>query len=172
MTNKNFFALMLIFLLIIQYRFLYLPGKNRIDYLNSSIAKKESELETLQKLCIEYKAQERTEDKNTVKIAREGFSLFSYTGGLITNHNLEKNIEGIQPLSVSKKEGFSIERVKLTLKDITLKQLYDFLYEIETSRDTIYIPEFRMHRNKEKNFLLGTEMELIAVKRIDQSSSP
>jgi hypothetical protein len=167
MTNKNFFALMLIFLLIIQYRFLYLPGKNRIDYLNSSIVKKESEFETLQKLCTEYKEQESTEDKNTVKIAREGFSLFSYTGALITNQNLEKNIDGIQPLPVSIKEGFSIERVKLTLKDITLKQMYDFLYKIETSGDTIYIPEFRMHRNKEKNFLLSTEMELTTVKKVD-----
>lgn len=164
MNNKKLFALLLVFLIIIQFKFVYSPAKNRLGSLNKLIGSRESELETLQKLCMEYREQENREREDAGKIAKADFSLFSYTGKLLAKHNLEKNVAGIQPLPLSEKEGFRIERLKLSLKSVTLKQLYDFLYEIESSQNAVFIPDFRMRKDKENPFFLSTEIELIAVK--------
>ncbi len=164
MDNKKFFTVLLLILIIIQIKFVYIPGKNRLISLNQVISDKKSDFETLQKLCLEYAKKTTRERENTVKTAKKGFSLFSYTGTLLTEQTLEKNVAGIQPMPSSEKGGFEIERLRLSLEDITLKQLYDFLYRIEKPGSYIYIPDFRMLKDKEKPFFVDTEMELIAVR--------
>jgi len=171
MNNKNLFALLLVFLIILQFKFVYSPGKNRLKSLNSLIENKEKEFETLKKLCAEYSEREDRNIEDAVKTARADFSLFSYAGGLLAGHKLEKSVAGIQPLPVSIKDGFSVERLKLSLQRVTLKQLYDFLYEIEGSQNAVYITDFRMRKDKDNPFFLSAEMELAAVKTANQDPS-
>lgn len=166
MDNKRLFMFLLIFLVIIQYKFVYLQGRGRVVSLNKVIEEKRSDLESLQKLCAEYKEKQKNEEENAVKVSGEDFSLFSYVGGLLTKRKLEKNITGIQPLPLSEKGSFKMERLSLSIKDVTLKQLYDFLYEIENSKNAVYTSYFVMRKNKEQPFFLNVEMELVALKSL------
>jgi len=169
--NKRFFAFLLVFVVIIQLRFVYFPARNKLNSLDKLLDTKESEFAELQKLCIEYKEQQKREKEETSQIAKEKFSLFSYVGNLLTKHGIERNVSGIQPLPISEKEGFRIERVKLSLRDVQLKQLYNLLYEIEVSKNAIRIQDFRMRKEKENSYLLDAEIELVVVKTTNQNPS-
>jgi len=172
MNNKRLFTFLLVFVIIIQLRFVYSPARNRLGSLDRLLGVKKSELSELQKLSAEYADQENRQKEDAGKITKGGFSLFSYAGGLLAKHNLEKNVAGIQPLPVSEKEGFRIERLKVSLKNIQLKQLYNFLYDVENSGNAIRIPDFRMRRDKENPYLLDTEIELVVLKTESPTLSP
>jgi len=150
---------------LLEFRFVYIPVKKRITSLDKLIAAKHQDRETLLKLCDDYRKKGTGEEP--LKIASKRFSLLSYTGNLIEKRNLEKNITGLQPLRTDKKGDLLVESVRIGLKGITLQQLYEFLYGIEKAQNGIYVPDFRMQKEKDAPYLLDMEMELLAVKGIE-----
>jgi len=166
MNDKKLILLIMAFILVFEYKFIYSPGRRKLEALDSFIAQKQSDMQLLEKLCAEYELKKAREEEGIVKIARPDFSLFSYLGKTVERKKLEKNITGIKPIPLIEKEAFQIEKIRLNLENITLQQIYDFLQEVENSENGVYVPEFRMRRNRDRQFLLGVEMELLSIKLI------
>ena len=162
MDRKKIVAV-IVFLTLLELRFVYIPVRKRIVSLDKLIVAKHQDRDTLLKLCEEYREKGTREEP--LRITGKEFSLLSYIGNLIEKRNLEKNITGLQPLRTDKKGGLSIESVRIGLKGITLQQLYGFLYEIEKAQDGIYVPDFRMQKEKDAPYLLDVEMEIFVVKQ-------
>jgi len=156
--------LIVVFLILLELRFVYTPLRKKIISLDKTIVAKQKDRETLIRQCEEYK--QKAGKEAPLRIARKEFSLLSYTGNLIEKRNLEKNITGLQPLRTDKKGAIMAESVRIGLKGITLQQLYEFLYDIEKSQDGIYIPEFRMQKVKDAPHLLDVEIELLTLKEV------
>lgn len=167
MNDKKLFLLIVVFVLVFEYKFIYSPGRKRLDAVNQIIEQKESDMQLLEKLCFEYELKRQREQETIVKTAAPDFSLFSYLGNLIEQKNLENNITGIKPMPHTFKESFQMEKIRLNFENITLQQIYDFLHSMENSKNAVYIPEFRMRRNREKPFFLSVEMELLSMKSLD-----
>ncbi len=163
MNDKKLFLLMLC-VFIFEYKFIYSPGKRKLDALNQVISQKQSDMQLLEKLCCEYESKKKKEEENILKTSNPNFSLFSYISRLIEQQKIEKNIMAIKPFPITEKESFQIEKIRLNIENVTLQQIYDFLHGIESSTNIVYIPEFRMRRNREKPFLLSVEMELLSIK--------
>jgi len=155
-------VLIIVFLVLLEFRFVYMPLRKKIISLDKTIIAKQKDRETLIKLCEEYKQKAGKEEP--LRIVRKEFSLLSYAGNLIENRNLEKNITGLQPLRTDKKGNLLVESVRIGLKGITLQQLYEFLYDIEKAPEGIYIPDFKMEKVKDAPHLLDVEIELLTVK--------
>ncbi|HNS31833.1 MAG TPA: hypothetical protein PKN36_02515 [bacterium] len=164
MNDKKLFFLIILFVFIFEYKFIYMPGKKKLDSVNQIIFQKHSDKQLLDKLCFEYEQKKKSEEERIIRTADSDFSLFSYMGNLIEKQKIEKNITGIKPLPLVDKESFVIEKIRLNMENITLQQVYDFLYGMESSANAIYIPEFRMRRNRQQQFLLSAEMEILSIK--------
>ncbi|MCX8082812.1 MAG: hypothetical protein N3D17_05400 [bacterium] len=165
--DKKKIILIILFLSLLEIRFIYIPARNKVVSLNKLITAKQKDKETLLKLCEEYK--EKGEGEEPLRITDEEFSLLSYTGNLIESKNLERNITGLQPLRTEEKGNFKIESIRMGMKGITLSQLYEFLYDIEKAKYGIYIPDFRMQKQKDSPHLLDIEIELLVVKEAENS---
>ncbi|MCK9266789.1 hypothetical protein M0P98_07980 [bacterium] len=168
MNDKKMLILIIIFVFVFEYKFIYMPGRKKLETVNKIVSQKQSDMELLEKLCSEYELTKKNEEDTLLKTADSDFSLFSFLGKIIEKQNLEKNISSIKPLPIIEKESFLIEKIRISVDNVTLQQIYDFLYSIETSRNAIYVPEYRMKRNKEKEFLLGVEMELLSIRAVDK----
>jgi|LSQX01.2.fsa_nt_gb hypothetical protein len=168
MNDKKMLILIIIFVFVFEYKFIYMPGKKKLETVNKIVSQKQSDMELLEKLCSEYELTKKSEEDTLLKTAGSDFSLFSFLGKIIEEQNLEKNISSIKPLPIIEKESFLIEKIRISVDNVTLQQIYDFLYSIETSQNAIYVPEYRMKRNKEKEFLLGVEMELLSIRAVDK----
>ncbi|MCM8820449.1 MAG: hypothetical protein NC932_00655 [Candidatus Omnitrophica bacterium] len=161
MDRKKIIAV-IVFLTLIEFRFVYIPVKKRITSLDKLIVAKKEDRETLLKLCEEYR--EKGMRGESLKVTRKEFSLLSYAGNLIEKGKLERNITGLQPIRTEKKGNLSVESLRVGLKGITLQQLYGFLYDIEHTQNGIYISEFRMQKEKDAPYLLDVDIELFVVK--------
>jgi hypothetical protein len=168
MNKRKLLLLIILLAVFAQLRLVYFPNKSKINSLNKLISAKEKDRDELSALCMQYASKKNGGSESSLKIAENNFSLFSYAGKIIEKQNLERSISGIQPLSPAEKEGYITERTRLSIKGITLKQLYDFLYEIEVKENAVYVSDFRMRRDKENPAFLTAEIELAAVK----TSSP
>ncbi|MDD3726163.1 MAG: hypothetical protein PHI44_03095 [Candidatus Ratteibacteria bacterium] len=162
--DKKKIAVIIVFLILLEFRFVYIPAKRKVLTLDRSITARQKDRDTLIRLCEEYK--EKGEGNEPLKIAGKEFSLLSYTGNLIEKRQLGKNVTGLQPLGTNTKDSVSIEYLRMGIRDITLQQLYDLLYDIEKTPEGIYISEFRMQKIKDKPHLLNVEIELFVAKEV------
>ena len=160
--DKKKIAVIIAFLALLEFRFVYIPGRNRIVSLDKLIVAKQNDREMLIKLCEEYKG--RGERREMLKTAEQEFSLLSYASNLIERRKLEKNITGLQPLRTEIKGAFSVENIRIGVKGITLQQVYNVLYDIETTPKGIYVAYFNMQKVQDVTHLLDVEMELLVVK--------
>jgi len=167
MKNRKYLLFAVLFIILTEIKFILIPDRNRLNSLNKLISQKKSEMQELENLCRQYTDNSSKKSRNSPNISRKDFSLFSYTGNLIRKNSLERNVSGIQPLAASENEGYLIEKIRLNLNSVSLKQLYDFLYEIEISESAVYVNEFRMRRNKENPSSLTAEIVLVAIKPVN-----
>jgi len=165
MNDKKLLILVMAVLIVFEYRFIYSPGKRKLGGLNLAISQKESDSRLLDKLCKEYQDKQLKEKDEMLLTSGPEFSLFAYLGSLIEKGKMEKNVTGIKPLPIIEKESFLVEKIGISMDNITLQQLYNFLYGLEKGSNPVYVPEFRMRRNREKQFLLSAEMELLSIKK-------
>lgn len=165
MKEKKFILLMVLFVLVFQYRFIYIPAQSRIDYLDNAIAQKNEDIQLLQRLADDYKSKQLTAEESAVKISSKDFSAFNYIGDLVEELNLKSRVRGINPLPPVVKEDFITERIKISMENVTISQVYEFLSKIELSDEPLYIPEYRMNRQRERQSFLNVEMEISVFKR-------
>jgi len=157
-SYKQIIILIFIAILIFMYQFIFIPGKKKLNSLREEVIRKSDEYKLLKSLCKDYQMK-MSQNSVQIKFAEENFSLISFLGKM----GLKENIKEVKPLLEEKKDNLVFCRVKISIENITLEKLIGFLQKVE-SENFIYIPTFQMKRNKDKPFLLNTEMELLVIK--------
>ena len=153
-----------IFILIFEFRYIYLPNKKKFDNLKKLISKKEEEYKEFINLCEEYKKIEENKEKQNFKIVSVKFSFFSYLNDLIDKVGIKTNINDIKILPKEEVKEYVFEKIEVELNLISLEQLLSLLNQIEKTKG-IHIFKFEMKRDKNKPYLLNVSLGLVCVKQ-------
>ncbi len=165
MKDKKIIFLLVLFILVFEYRFIYVPSVNKIESMDELIVQKQSDLQLLKRMAEEYRSMSIYAGQDSARLSEQDFSLFAYIGDMVEGLEMARHVRGITPLPPATREGIVTERLRMNVENVTLQQVYNLLDSIESGDEAIYVPEFRMRRQRERQSLLNAEMEIITFKR-------
>jgi general secretion pathway protein M len=116
-----------------------------------AIAASEKTLRELASLSAEYGAlRQRSEEiRRVIERRPPGFALFSYLEKRAADAGVKTNIKSINPLKSSPEGAYEETAVEIRLDKLTMKQLTDFLYLVESREDLVRIRKMSIGKMKE-----------------------
>jgi len=131
-----------VFILILLIQFMIiLPSRKNAD-IDAAIARKKNQLLEMRIFEAEYKdaARNASASQIVLKNRRRGFTLFSFLDGLSGRVGVKDSIAYMKPSSRKMKSGRrKISTVEMKMAGVTMKQALNYLYGVETSKDSVYI---------------------------------
>jgi general secretion pathway protein M len=142
-------AVFVVVALLVQ--FAVLPYFDARQKVRGAIDKGEKTLREIATLATEYDIlRQRSEEVRRV-IARRppGFALFSYLEKRAGDAGVKTNIKSINPLKATPEGAFEETAVEIKLDKLTMKQLTDFLYMVESREDLVRVRKMSVGKMKE-----------------------
>ena len=149
-------AVFLIVVLIVE------PFLSRTSAMKNSLQAKANMLREMQKLQFEFNAlkQQTTVSASRFKGRQKGFSLYSFMDRLAGEAGIKDQITRMKPTkSVQKNSPYKISRVEMKLEAVTLEQLTNYLYGVETSRNMVNVKKISISKNKKTQGLLTVVLQ-------------
>lgn len=147
---------------VLSFLFYYLelaPAMERMQVLDRLIRGAEADFRQMKELQNTYLSQQKVLNNINESLAKrqKDFAIFSFLEELATKSGLKSNILYMKP-SVTTQGGFYRESsVELKVEGVTLKQLTQYLYEIENSPQLLKIRKLHIKpRARGKNLLEAT----------------
>jgi len=139
--------------LLIIVQFVITPFVENKNQMQRSLQTKKSELAEMRRLQAEYKTLKAKLQLSQTSIGKreKGFTLFSFMDQLAGQAGIKDRISYMKPTNtVQKNSNYKLSRVELKLDAVTLEQLTNYLYGIETSKNMIIVKKLSISK-KEKN---------------------
>ena len=149
-------AVFLIAVLIVE------PFLSRTAAMKSSLRARADMLSEMQKLQTEFNGlkQQATVSTSRFKGRQKGFSLYSFMDRLAGEAGIKDQITRMKPTkSVQKNSPYKISRVEMKLEAVTLEQLTNYLYGVETSRNMVNVKKISISKNKKTQELLTVVLQ-------------
>jgi hypothetical protein len=145
MTYVFFGGLFLVALLF--YFVVISPGLSRQKTLERSIARKKAELVKITDLNRTWESfkRDRSDVESALRSRGDRFSLLSFLEGVTREVGIDKNIEYIKPVTFPPSEGsFRPEGIELSLANMGMEQLVNFLYKVEHTGNLLYVKRIKI----------------------------
>lgn len=145
MTYVFFGGLALVALLF--YLIIISPGYSKQKQLEKSIARREADLVKVSELSRKWENFKRDQNEVELSLSSRGdrFTLLSYLEGLTREAGIDKNIQYIKPVTFPPTEGaFRPEGIEMSLDNVGMEQLVNFLYKVEQSQNLLYVKRIKM----------------------------
>lgn len=142
------------------------PFVSKTDQLKKNLQDKAATLEQMRQLQSEYAAlTQKTEvSKALFSRRKKGFKLNSFLVQLAGEAGIRNNISSMKPSTkVEKDSPYKISRVEMKLDAITLKQLTNYLYGVETSKNMVDIRRISISKQDKKLGLLTAVLQVETV---------
>ncbi|MGC8976968.1 MAG: hypothetical protein ACP5OB_05030 [Candidatus Ratteibacteria bacterium] len=162
--DRKIFFLILVFIIIFEFQYIYLPNRKKIKNLDKLIIQKEKQYIEFLDLCEKYKKTKGKKNENQIKYAPLKFSFFTYLNDLIEKTGIKTNIQDIKILPKEEIGRYILEKLEIDLNLITLEQTLSILSQIERTKG-VYITYFEMKRDKNKPYLLNLSMGISCLKQ-------
>ena len=94
------------------------------------------------------------------------FSLFSFIEKVAGQADVKENIAYMKPSETGEGEAFSQVMVEMKLQMIGLKQLVDFLKEIESPENIVALQRVSIQENKKQESTLDVVLQVVSIKNI------
>jgi len=135
------------------YGFAVEPVRERIEDLRRFIPEKETELQEIQAKSAEYMRLRQGLEEVQMRMAEQdpNFELPSFAESLLEQQDLTTH---------ATVDGYLGTVVKITLKDVALGQLVDFLKAIEASNVVAQVGSLHVYRSTSHGTLLGSLVEI------------
>ncbi|MCM8817458.1 MAG: type II secretion system protein GspM, partial [Candidatus Omnitrophica bacterium] len=127
-NKANSIVLAGIVVLLILYQFVCLPNLKKIREITKTYQQKQNDLKTLNEMISQYK--EKTKKENPI-FAPPEFNLYLFISRLIETTDLKSRISRITPVSENILFNTKEQHISLTIEEIELAKLLEFLEEIE-----------------------------------------
>jgi general secretion pathway protein M len=157
MTAICFIAVFFLFQLVI------LPFFKERERLQKGIQQKGKDLKEMAELIAEYQSLETNSQGIDRILARRtrGFTLFSFLEQEAGKAQIKDHIKSMKP-STSKGTGpYKELMVEMDLNTLTLNQLVDYLFRIETNGDIIVVKRISITENKKETGLLDAKIQVM-----------
>lgn len=118
-------------------------------------------------LQAEYNALKKHSEQSKQLIAKRdnSFTLFSFLEELARKAEVKDNISYMKPSVADQKEtNLKLSIVEMKLQSITLSQLTQFLYNVETSEKSVYVKRLSVTKDK-KDDTISTVLQVETVVR-------
>jgi general secretion pathway protein M len=137
-----------------------------------AIAGSEKAIRELASLGAEYGVlRQRSEEiKRVVERRPPGFALFSYLEKRAGDAGVKANIRSMNPLKSVPVEAYEETTVEMKLDKLTMKQLTDFLYLVESREDLVRIRKMTVGKMKESPEYLTAVFQVIAYQSLPPGS--
>ncbi len=144
------------------------PALGRIETLNRVISEKQQELEKLRTRSKEYILLRDSLNDLHTKVAsqQKNFELLPLLESLIAKCGLSENVSTMNQQELPIDSNYSETVVEIRLENLSLNQLVDFLYKIESSQVLARTKSLYIKRNPANKNLLDSVIEIHNAKLI------
>ncbi len=149
------------------FKLLISPFFDNRARMQSGVKAKEVELREMIELSAEYEAYKGDSQGIEQSLARRrsGFSLFAFLDEAANKADVKKYIKSMDP-STSKSTGpFKESMVEMKLEAVTLNQLVEYLYRIESSEDLIGIKRISIKQNGKQDGYLDVVLQALTFEK-------
>jgi len=149
--------------LFLVYQLIITPYVNNNKTLERQYAQKAKDLQEMLALKSEYEASSKSLDLSKLNFQNreKGFTLFSFLDKLAGETGVKDNVNYMKPSSSDSKSGaYKISQVELKLKSINLKQLTEYLYGIETSKNVIFVKRLTIDQSSQPEGYIDVVMQV------------
>ncbi len=146
--------------------FIVEPFLSRTANMKNSLQAKADMLVEMQRLQSEYAAltQQTKISKSRFQRRQKGFTLFSFLDRLAGESGIKDRISYMKPSKKAQKNSpYKISRVEMKLEGISLEQLSNYLYSVETSQNMVDITKISISKKDKKQGLLTAVLQVETV---------
>jgi hypothetical protein len=145
MTYLFFGGLFLVALLF--YFVVISPGLSRQEQMEKSISKRKADLVKITELkrkWDDFKRDQR-EVEQALRNRGDRFTLLSFLEGVTREIGIDKHIQYIKPITFPSTEAaFKPEGIEMSLDNVGMEQLVNFLYKVEHSGNLLFIKRIKL----------------------------
>lgn len=143
-------------------QFAVFPYYDARQKVRGAIAGSEKTLRELASLSGEFGVlRQRSEEiRRVIERRPPGFALFSYLEKRAIGAGVKTNIKSINPLKSAPAGAYEETAVEIRLDKLTMKQLTDFLYLVESREDLVRIRRMSVEKMKENQEYLNVLIQL------------
>ena len=129
----------------------------------SALAANQRILKQLTRLSAEYLdlKQDVVQVEGLLTARSRDFNLFSYVEKKTGEAAIKSHVKSINPSKTTATGPYEESATDIKLEMITLKQLLDFMYHIESPTELVKIKNFSITKNKEKPEYLNATLQIV-----------
>jgi len=143
-------------------QFILVPALDRKKELGQRVAANEIALNEIISLQQEYSSLSRMNMAETDILSQrtKGFTLFSFLDTLAEKSGVKDNVVYMKPSSRTfNDKNYAISMVKIKLDTLYLKELVDFLYSVESSRNGVHIRSLSLSKTGKDQTMIDAIVE-------------
>ncbi len=156
-------SVIIIFLIAV---FIVEPFISRSANMKDSVQARAKMLVEMQQMQSEYNSltQQAKLSVSRFQNRPKGFTLYSFMDRLAGETGIKDRISYMKPSkTVQKNSPYKVSRVEMKLDDVTLEQLTNYLYGVETSKNMVHIKKISISKKDRQQGLLSVVMQVETV---------
>ncbi len=175
LTQRQKYTVVAVLVLVaaaLLFQYALLPYFDARQKVRVAIDKGEKNLRELATLNVEYGIlRQRSEEiRRGIERRPPGFALFSYLEKRAGDAGVKPNIKSMSPLQSTMEGAYAESAVEMKLDKLTMKQLTDFLYLVESPEDLVRIRKMSVGKMKESPEYLGVLIQVFTYQPIPPGS--
>ena len=147
------------------FQFIIFPFFDRREVIGRGIDAKRDGLKEIVKLRSEYESYKRGAEgiQKYLRSRMKSFTLFSYLEQAAGKAGVKDHIKYMKPSASRSNDRFKESMVEMRLDKISLKQLVDYLYLIESPENVVSIKKISIKDSKSAPGYLDTVMQVLTI---------
>lgn len=158
--------------IVLLVQFMVVPYIEARQKIRGAIVASEKSLQELNALGAEYRVlRQRSEDIRQASERRPpGFTLFSYLEKRAGDAAVKANMRSLSPLTLASTGAYEEIAVEMKLDKLTMKQLTDFLYLVESPEEMIRVRRISVTKMKENPEYLSALVQVFTYQPLSSGS--
>jgi len=142
------------------------PIFSKTEQKKKNLQTKSAMLEQMRQWQAEYEGltQKANLSKSHFRNRQQGFTLYSFLNQLAGEAEIKDHITNMKPTKKAQKNSpYKLSQVEMKLDAITLEQLTNYLYRVETSKNMVEIKKISITKTDKKQGLITAVLQVETV---------
>lgn len=147
-------------------QFIIEPIFSKTEQKKKNLQTKSVMLEQMRQWQVEYDSltQKTTISQSRFRDRQKGFTLYAFLNRLAGEAGIKDRITNMKPTKkVQKNSPYKLSRVEMKLDAVTLEQLTNYLYKVETSKNMVDVKKISISKKDKKQGLITAVLQVETV---------